>query len=412
MRNSIGRLHRSPQRSEFIARAVARLARCACAMVLSGSAMVLSACALSPPLTEPIETYFDDAAFTAPTQPIDPAQVLAISPAMRAHLHNLIAPKLRWQSAHTGLIDALYTQNNLKLEYDSETTRNAAEAFEARAGNCLSLVLMTAAFAKEMGLPVRFQSVQAGETWGREGDLLLFVGHVNIAIGRSAKGLRTADMLADWVTVDFLPSADLQRQRSWPIDEARILAMYMNNRAAESLARGAIDDAYAWTRAALAQDRNFSNAWNTLGVVYLRHAQAGRAEAALKQALRIEPDNPHTLSNRVLALRGLGRNDEAQQLAAELQRLQPSTPFASLELGQLAMRRGDYVLARRHFEQAVKDGGDYHEFHFALAQALLKLGHAEAATAQLQQAQATSGSKRLQAVYAGKLERLRGALVQ
>ena len=419
MRHSISRLHRPPQRSEFIARAVARLARCACAMVLSSSAMVLSssalvlsACALVPIHTEPIEAFFDDASFTAPAQRIDPAQVLAISPAMRAHLHKLIAPKLRWQSTHTGLIDALYTQNNLKLEYDGETTRNAAEAFEARAGNCLSLVLMTAAFARELQLPVRFQSVQAGETWGREGDLLLFVGHVNIAIGSNPKGQRFADLPADWVTVDFLPSADLQRQRSWPIDEARILAMYMNNRAAESLARGAIDDAYAWTRAALAQDRSFSNAWNTLGVIYLRHAQPERAEAALNQALRVEPDNPHTLSNRVLALRALGRYAEAQQLAAELQRQQPSTPFASLELGQMAMRRGDYALARRHFEQAVKHGGDYHEFHFALAQALLKLGHAEAATAHLQQAQAVSGSKRLQAMYAGKLERLRGSLLQ
>ena len=38
------------------------------------------------------------------------------------------------------LIDALYRPGALKLEYDAGTTRNAAQTFEARAGNCLLLV--------------------------------------------------------------------------------------------------------------------------------------------------------------------------------------------------------------------------------------------------------------------------------
>ena len=50
-------------------------------------------------------------------------------------------------------------------------TRNAAEAFDARSGNCLSLVIMTAAFAKELGLPVRYQNVFVDEAWSRSGDL-------------------------------------------------------------------------------------------------------------------------------------------------------------------------------------------------------------------------------------------------
>ena len=355
---------------------------------------------------------FDDSAFKAPSQRIAADDALAMSPAMLAHLRDSILPKLRHQPAHSGLVDALYTRDGLQLEYDAELTRNAALAFEARAGNCLSLVLMTAAFAKEMGLPVRFQSVYAGETWGRDGDLLLFVGHVNIAIGRTPRGLRIADILADWLTVDFLPTADLQRQRATPIEEARVVAMYMNNRAAESLARGRIDDAYWWVRGAIDQDRSFTNAWNTLGVVYLRHGQAARAEAALRWALQLDSDNPHTLSNLVQAVRQQGRTDEALQLALQVQRIQPSTPFGFLELGQKAMREGDFALARQHFQRAVNGGGDYHEFHFWLAQALLKLGEGDAAARQLQLAQEASGSKRLQALYAGKLERLREALVQ
>ncbi len=376
----------------------------------------LSACSLVPRISAPVDQLFNDSAFAPAMQAIDPSQALAMSAAMKAHLREVIQPRLRWQNAHSGLIDALYTNDGLRLQYDSETTLTAAEAFAARSGNCLSLVLMTAAFARELELPVRFQSVQSGETWGRDGDLLLFIGHVNIAIGRSTRALRAWDTgpntPADWVIVDFLPSADLQRQRSQPIDEARIVAMYLNNRAAEHLGKGRIDEAYWWARAAIHHDRDFANAYNTLGVVYLRHGQAARAEAALRFALQVERDNPHTLSNLVLALTEQGRSAESALLAQQLQRQQPSTPFGHFELGQQAMRRGDFTQAKRHFEQAVRRADDYHEFHFALAQALLKLGENAAATRQLDLARQASTTRRLQAMYADKLERLRGALLQ
>ncbi len=374
--------------------------------------LLLGACANQPRVTVPVDHLFDDSAFASPSQPIDPKAVLAMSPRMKDYLREQIAPRLRDQSAHTGLIEALYTRSALKLEYDAEQTRSVAEAFDARAGNCLSLVLMTAAFAREMNLPLRYQSVQVAETWGRDGNLLLFIGHINISLGRGLRDQRFSNLLADWVTVDFLPTADLRRQQTWQIDEARVIAMYMNNKAVEALARGSPDDAYWWARAAIAQDREFINAYNTLGVVYLRHAQPDRAEAALRFALTLEPDNPHTMDNLVQALHKQGRSSEAQALARQLQSIQPSTPFGHFELGQQAMRQGQHRLARQHFEQAVRRGGDYHEFHFGLAQALVKLREFDAAAKHLLLAQEFSGTRKLQAIYAGKLERLRGQLPQ
>ena len=47
-------------------------------------------------------------------------------------------------------------------------TRSAAEAFDLRAGNCLSRVIMTGALAKELGLPVYYQRVHSEETWTRD----------------------------------------------------------------------------------------------------------------------------------------------------------------------------------------------------------------------------------------------------
>ena len=386
------------------------LARWLSALVL-GAGLLLAGCASAPvPPVAQVEPLFDDAVFAPPSQRIDADDVLALSPRMKHYLDTEIKPQLHWQSTTSGLIEALYTRGRLKLAYDTELTRSASQAFDDRAGNCLSLVLMTAAFARELGLTVRFQSVVGEDSWGREGGLLLFVGHVNIAIGPTGLGGRLSDRSGDWVTVDFLPNVDLQRQRRWPIGDARIVAMYMNNKSAEALAGGRIDDAYWWSRAAILQDRSFTAAYNTLGVVYLRRGLSTRAEMALRFVLTQEAENPHALSNLVLALQQQGRDSEAQAVAAQLQRLPPSTPFAYFELGQKAMRGGDIRQARRHFERAVRHADDYHEFHFALAQALALLGETEAAAKHLERAQENSGTRRLQSMYAGKLMRLRERL--
>ena len=377
---------------------------------LLGALCILnSSCTSMPPPRSADASLFDDAAFGPPSVRIAADDVIALSPAMRRHLVEEIVPALGQRPAHTGLVELLYTRNQLQLTYDAEMTRNAAEAFDARSGNCLSLVLMTAAFARELGLQVRYQTVLADETWARDGNLVMVIDHVNVSLGRRTTGVGMSFMNTQWLTVDFLPSAELQRQRGSTIDESRVISMYMNNKAAEALASGRLDDAYAWVRGALAQDAGFGSAYNTLGVVYLRHGQPLRAQAALQQALSLDMGNVHALSNLVLALRAAGRHDEAQTAAARLERLQPDTPFGQHEMGLTALRRGDLASARRHFERALRDGGDFHEFHHALAQVLARQGDARGAARELELAAQSSGTRRLQALYAGKLQRLRDA---
>lgn len=383
------------------------------ARLLAGLAMaLLCACALQPsaPLA-PVETLFADASFGPPTQRVSADEVLALSPPMRQYLAEQIMPRLRRQTGRDALLEALYTRSELQLRYDADTTRTAAEAFDARAGNCLSLVLMTAAFAEEMGLPYRFQTVQVGENWGREGNLVMFMGHVNIALGRQPGSLRLADLLEDNLVVDFLPTADLRHQFTMPIDRARVQALYMNNRSAEALAQGQIDNAYWWARGAVAHDPRLGIALNTLGVIYLRHGRLAEADAALRRAMAVEPDSRHAMSNLVQVLERSGQTEEAQAVSQRLRRLQAATAYGQFELGQAAMRQGLHGEARAHFERALRMDRDQHEFHFALAQALVAQGDYEAGARELAAAQEHTGNQLLKQAYAGKLQRLRQQLV-
>ena len=113
--------------------------------------------------------------------------------------------------------------------------------------------------------------------------------HINVTLGPRAATARSGFDGGPRLTVDFLPAEDLRGQRIQPVSEDTVVAMYMNNRAAESLARGLVDEAYWWARAAIVQAPQLRTAYNTLGVVYVHHADMNAAEQVFASLLRQDP---------------------------------------------------------------------------------------------------------------------------
>jgi tetratricopeptide (TPR) repeat protein len=368
---------------------------------------LLGACANISPPPGNAEGLFDDALFAAPSVKVSAADVLALSPAMREVLRTEIAPVVRGSDPRRALVQALYRNGRLRLDYDAQSTRTAAEAFEARAGNCLSLVIMTAAFAREAGLPVRYRKVSADDTWSRSEGLVFAIGHINLALGQRPGRPFTDALGSDWIVVDFYPGQDILRQRYEVLSESRVLALYMNNKSAEALAAGQADDAYAWAGAAIVQDPTLGASFNLLGVVYAQRGHWQHAERALREALRLEPGNLHAMSNRVAALTRLGRDAEARVLAAELQRRQPLAPFAAFDEGLALLRAGRIEAAEALFKKELGLTAQYHEVHFWLAVAQFKLGARDSALQHLKTALDNSTTRQQQAVYAAKLDHLK-----
>jgi tetratricopeptide (TPR) repeat protein len=368
----------------------------------------LAGCATAP-ATPPPPDLFNDASFAAPAVPVDPQQAFAMSDAMRHYVRVDIAREARSKNPRRALADALRNRAGLQLEYDAAMTRTAAQTFDARSGNCLSLVLMTAALAKEIGLQVRYQVVLGEESWSRSGGMYFVAGHVNLALERrplsNAVGYDSDAILL----IDFLPGEDLAGQRTLQISEATILAMYLNNRAAETMASGELDQAYWYARAAIRQDPTFSGAFNTLGIIQLRHGDTEPARRTLAYALERSPSNTVLLSNLAQALDGLGRAEEAQLLRRKLLALQPEPPFHFFNQGQRAMETADYQEAARLFKREIARDPYYHEFHFWLAQAYARMGQLSLADRQLELAMDNSTTRGEHGLYAAKLQRLRAA---
>ena len=372
------------------------------ALLIAGA---LGACASAPPpfVEQPEAPLFADARFGKPTETISTDRVFEVSDAMRRYLQADIAHQLRTEGTKNGLIQALYQKTQLKLEYDSRMTKTAAETFAARSGNCLSLVIMTAALAKELRLPVYYQSAILDETWSRTGSLLFASGHVNITLGqRSLDGGTSRDLKS--TTIDFLPPEETRGMRTRGIDEETVVAMYANNRAAEALIGGRLDDAYAWTREALRRDPSFMSAFNTLGVVYLRHGDVELATRAFDRVLAAEPSNTRALANMAEARERQDRNGEAALLRARLAKIESTPPFHFFNLGMAAMKRQDYRSARDYFAREVARADYYHEFHFWLGVADWQLGDVEAARKHLNTAMSNSTTRGQHDLYAAKLD--------
>ena len=371
-------------------------------LALTGIA-TLSGCA-DTPMSAPRSDVFLDAAFQPASVPIDAEDALRLSPAMKHFAETEMASEIRAKGVRDGLIDALYTKGRLQLDYDSEITRTAAEAFDARRGNCLSLVLMTAAFAKHLNLPLRLNSVYLEESWTRNNGIFFVAGHVNVSLGRPLA--RTAVKVfgePELLTIDFLPPDQIKRQRSRVIEESTILAMFQNNRAAEALMQGRVDDAYWWARAAILTDSRWLAAYNTLAVLYRRKGLYGPAENTLRLVLEREPLNIQAMSNLVLVLSDLGRRDEAQVWANQLAQIQPVPPYKFFDEGLAAMKAGEYAAARQLFRKEVARAAYVPEFHFWLALASYGLGDLPGARGEIAKALENSATVHDRQMYGAKL---------
>jgi Flp pilus assembly protein TadD len=377
-----------------------------CAVVILGGCASQRAARVAP-----AQQLFHDQLFRPPGAPIDTSQVFATTPAMRDYVRHELGATAPGKDVRRMLFDALYRRDKLQLEYDAAVTRNAAQTFEARAGNCLSLAIMTAALARELEMPVVFNQVQLDEVWSRAGNLYFASNHVNLSLGRP-RGNRnpyTAYTMdeANALTVDFIPISPKARDTAKPLDERTVLAMYLNNRAAELLSVGQIDDAYWAVRQAVDVDPLFLNAYNTLGVIYQHHGDADAAEQALRYAHAQAPDNTIYLSNLVQTLEYTNQQAEAAVLRARLVQLEPYPPFHFFHQGQEAMALGDYGRARKLFERELERMPDYHELHFALAVANYQLGNLRAADKHMALAREYSTTRSDHDIYTAKLDRLR-----
>ncbi|NWG00870.1 MAG: tetratricopeptide repeat protein [Thermoanaerobaculaceae bacterium] len=331
--------------------------------------------------------------------PITPAQILALSPEMRAFLATHVDPRGSGKLKLHNLVAALFASGTFGLDYD-DTTRSAAETFQLRRGNCLSFAGMFLAMARAVGLDARFQEVEVPPDWTLANDTFVLNRHVDVVVDLGLEGTR----VVDFNTADFRSSYPMRR-----ISDARAMAHFGNNLGVERLQAGDMAGAWAYFRAALLEnDWTFAPAWTNLGTVYQRIGDLKRAELAYLQALEVARGDPVAMSNLASLYERTGDHQRAAALRAKVAAHRLRNPYYRYHLARQALAAGKLDEAIAHLKFATRIRPSEDRFCFLLGVAYQRRGNEREARRWFAQAQRVAAAyPALEVPYPGTLEPVR-----
>lgn len=290
-----------------------------------------------------------------------------LNPEIRALAEKRLRPAADDRRRVQEVLDFIF--GRLGLSYALTPTRNAAQTFAAREGNCLSFVNLFIGLAREQRLNPFYVEVTDFQRWNYREGLVVSQGH--IVAGLYEKG--------ELKTYDFLPYRPKSYKKFRPIDDLTAAAHFYNNLGAEALMAGDLERAERLVRVAAGIAPGFVKAINNLGVLLARRGDAEQAVAVYRRGLELEPENAGLLTNMARAYQQLGRHEEAIELLARVDSVRDGNPFLLVYRGELALSEGRTAEALEYMARALRLDTEVPEVHVGLVKVYVALGDLERA---------------------------------
>jgi Flp pilus assembly protein TadD len=241
------------------------------------------------------------------------------------------------------LLNRLIEPDGLGIRYAGGFSGTADEVFASRQANCLGFMNLLVGLARAMGYPVYFVAVEKGQSYGREGDLVVVADHIAAGYGPPKEML----------LLDFVVGPPIKYEGLRPISDVTAAAKYYSNRGAEMIIAGGAGDALPWLETSVALDPGLATSWVNLGVARRRARDLAGAEVAYRQALEVDPRTHSAYQNLAALLRLRGKDEEALKLLAAVERLGSKNPYNFIVLGDWNLEAGRLDDARRLYRHAL-----------------------------------------------------------
>ena len=254
------------------------------------------------------------------------------------------------------------------FSYQGDTV-NASTAFSEKNGNCLSLAILSTAFAKEAGLGFQYNKVHSAPIYQEYENIQLVSTHVNLTIFANTQSVGDY-ILGGAITIDYFRTKDSYISDEVTLGELKI--MYWNNLASEAIIKGDFDLAFAYTSAANNIDPLYPETLNLLAILYKRKERLDLAYTIYDFMDKQNIVSFSAIDNFANLLQETGDLKRAAELRSKIQHIIDDNPYTWLARGIQHFENGEYNMAERFLIRSSTYGPYLHEPLYNLAKLYVK----------------------------------------
>ncbi|WP_105166603.1 tetratricopeptide repeat protein [Pseudoalteromonas sp. T1lg23B] len=303
-------------------------------------------------------------------------------------------------------IIADYLDSSLdRFSYDG-ATHNATDTLTKNEGNCISLAILTQAYANILGVETSFREVATMPVYKKQDQTILVSNHFKTKLYAPPEQDDENWLYAirPGTVVDYFPARDLVFIGS--ATYADLVAKYYANLATEALLAEQFDTSYSLVSQALEYAPYDPELINLAAILHRRVGDTDTAKKLFEFAVR----NKLVSSNLLYSYSYLAQQLADKQLQQDLEKRlldNAKTPFDFLQLAEQEIAKERYFSAEEMLKELVVSTPYIPEPYFALAKIYYLQDKKEKAAKYLQYAIEKSEDREKQGVYQAKLNTLK-----
>lgn len=301
---------------------------------------------------------------------------------------------------------AAFLENTLYGFSFSGSTHTAQEAAHKGEGNCLSLAILTAAYARLAGLEVKFQTVNSPPLYKKYDDLLIISSHVRTKILKpvpsdDSTSENTLKIARGGIIIDYFSQFDDVTGGYVSGDE--VTAMFYRNHVAQALIEKRYPEAFWLAHKALTLAPEAPENITAMALALRRVGKGEEADNLYHRSVEAGIDNVALLSNYKKRLQMLGNHAQADEIDKLILDNEDSNPYAWVVLGHERLAAQQPRKAELLFKKALQLAPYLDDIYMGLARSYFLQGKRLLAEEALVQAHALAWDEKSKLQYEKKL---------
>ena len=330
--------------------------------------------------------------------PEEASSLLHLTDEMKQFARRAVAGRVEMASQVEALAAAMGSKDGLHIQYDTQATLTAQQAFEQHRANCLSYTMLFVALAREVGIPAWFNEVDIPPIWDLGDDhTSLLYRHINARVDEGVMQGSVVDVSGE----EYDP-AYTQRL----ISDEEALAQYYNNRAVEMRLQGRLGDSLRYEARALHMAPRAAYLWDNLASLYMLMGKGKAAQVAITQSLLLDGSSMMGYDTAAHVFQAQGEYRLARYFRQRAEYFLQQNPYHHYQLALAALRAHKTLVAYDETREAVLLYPKDSRFFFLLAVVWNDMGNQQRAGESLNVALMLAPDAQRQERYKSKFARL------